>query len=112
MVVATVADTMKDLGALCGAVAAMLALLALVARLRPVRWLARTLIGAPASHWFRREVGEVVEAKVGPIRRQLEFNHGTSLKDAVWAIAEHTRAPVPARDVARQYEESCDRGDG
>lgn len=82
--------TAEVLGALAVIVGAVTGL----SRLRAARWLWRQLVAKPGSRWFRREVTEVVEpiveAKLEPIRRELEANGGTSLKD----VAVDTRERV------------------
>lgn len=93
----TIADTLRDLGTVAAALAAIVTLSALVARLRPVRWVFKTLVGQPVQSFFRAEVKEVVEEALRPVRHELEFDHGHSLKDAVWTIARHTGAPVPPK---------------
>jgi len=47
------------------ALAALTAALGVLGRLPPVRWLSRQLFGDPIATWFRREVAEVVDARVG-----------------------------------------------
>jgi hypothetical protein len=92
-----VADLIRNAGSIAAAVTALLALTVLVAKLPPTRWLFRHLVADPVTQAFRREVGEVVDERLEPVLHELEFNHGTSLKDAVWSIAEHTGAAVPPR---------------
>lgn len=53
VVMATLADTLKDLGALCLALSAIVAFFALLARLRPVKWVWRKLVAEPFAAWFR-----------------------------------------------------------
>jgi hypothetical protein len=80
--------------------AAVATALGLLARLRPVRWVGRTLIGQPVIRAFRREVGEVVapiEAKVDALTHKVDAidaelhpNHGSSLRDAVDLVVDQT----------------------
>lgn len=78
---ATLADTLRDLGTLAAAMAAIAALTALVFRLPPVRWVWRHLVSDPAAEWFsglvRSEVRSVVENR----------NGGSTLMDKVETTA-------------------------
>lgn len=73
---ATFADSLRDMGALAAAIAAMIALVAGVSRLRPVRWLWRHLVTDPVAEWFRVQVREELE----------RTNGGSSLYDRVATI--------------------------
>lgn len=63
-----------DIGAVCGALLAVGALCALLARSRPVRWVGRTLLAEPAARWFRVQVQHVVEPALAEIRSELRPN--------------------------------------
>jgi hypothetical protein len=65
MLYATIADTLRDLGTLCAALAAIAALVALIFRLPPVRWVWRHLVTDPFAAWLRSEVRSVVESRNG-----------------------------------------------
>lgn len=70
---ATLGDTFRDVGTVCAAIAAFLGLVALIARLPPVRWVVRHLVTDPLAQWFK-----------GQIREELErTNGGSSLMDRV-----------------------------
>ena len=46
---ATAASALRDFGAVCGALVAVGALLTLLTKAKPVRWVGRTLVGDPSS---------------------------------------------------------------
>lgn len=73
VILATVADTLRDLGTLCAALAATVGFFALVAKLRPVRWVFRKVLADPLAGWFRGLVREEIDRK----------NGGSTLKDTV-----------------------------
>lgn len=83
---ATVASALRDFGAVCGALVAVGALLTLLTKARPVRWVGRTLVGDPVTRWHRNQVAWVVEPSLAEIRDQLRVNGGKSLRDRVDAI--------------------------
>lgn len=72
-VMATIADTLRDLGTLSAAMAATVGFAALVAKLRPVRWVFRKLLADPLAGWFRGHLREEMDRK----------NGGSTLKDTV-----------------------------
>lgn len=73
---ATLGDTLRDVGTVCAAIAATLGLIALIARLPPVRWVVRHLVTEPLALWFK-----------GQIREELErTNGGSSLMDRVQKV--------------------------
>lgn len=76
-----------DAGVAAGAIVAVLGLMAALTRLRPVRWIWRQLVADPVAEWFRREVGEEIEASLGPVRAELQANGGSTVKDKVDALA-------------------------
>lgn len=75
------ADTLRDLGTLAAALAAIAALTALVFRLPPVRWFWRHLVSDPAAEWFRGLVRSEVQAVVE------SRNGGSTLMDKVETTA-------------------------
>lgn len=83
---ATVASALRDFGAVCGALVAVGALLTLLTKAKPVRWVGRTLVGDPVTKWHRNQVSWVVEPSLAEIRDQLRVNGGKSLRDRVDAI--------------------------
>ena len=80
---ATVASALRDFGAVCGALVAVGALLTLLTKAKPVRWVGRTLVGDPVTAWHRAQTLYVVEAAVAPIHEQLKPNGGQSVRDRV-----------------------------
>lgn len=64
-------DLIRDAGSIAAAVAALLGALLVAVKFPPVRWVARHLVGDPVTEAFRREVTEVVEEQLGPIRRDV-----------------------------------------
>ena len=66
-------DTLRDVGSVCGAIVAILGLLALMSRLRPVRYVWRHLVTEPFGYWFREQVREELDRE----------NGGSTLKDTV-----------------------------
>jgi hypothetical protein len=66
------ADWIREAGSIAAATAALLGLIALIAHLPPVRWLSRRVISDPITQAFRREVAEVVDEQLTPIKTQVE----------------------------------------
>lgn len=91
-----VAQWVEDVGIVAGVVTAVVVAGATVGRTRPFRWLLRTLVGQPLAAWFRREVGEVVDEKLdqklAPIRSELQFNGGHTIKDQVEYLTRREKA--------------------
>lgn len=73
------AAALIDVGAAAGALVAIIGAVVLVTRLRPVKWLWRTLVSEPLSRWFRAQVRE----EVGPAVQELSPNGGESFRDLV-----------------------------
>lgn len=78
---ADVPQTLTDVGVYAGVLAAIITTAGLVSRLRPVKWLWRTIISDPAAGWFRREVAEEIEQALVPVKAELSANGGDSVKD-------------------------------
>lgn len=102
-------DALLDVGALAVALAGIIGFIILVARLRPVRWLWRTLIADPIGDSFDRRtraivtdvVSVVVEEKVAPIREQFGTNGGSTLRDRINAIDERSQATGEIADALK-----------
>lgn len=84
-----------DVASLLGALTAIAAVCAAAFRLRPVRWLGRTLIGDPISHWLRAELREQVQ----PIIAELKPNGGSSTRDAIDRLERHREAEDRERRI-------------
>lgn len=99
------ADALRDAGTLAVALAGIVGFVVLVARLRPVRWLWRTLISDPIGESFdhrtRTVVAEVVEAKVAPILKEFGNNGGHTLRDRIDVIDERSQATGEIADALR-----------
>ena len=80
---ATVASALRDFGAVCAAVGAIVVTLGLLTKAKPVRWVFRTLVGDPVTRWHRAHTLYVVEAAVAPIYEQLKPNSGQSVRDRI-----------------------------
>lgn len=80
---ATAGDVVRDVGAVCAAVGAVIVTVGLVTRAKPVRWLFRKVVGDPVTEWHRAQTLYVVEAAVAPIHEQLKPNGGQSVRDRV-----------------------------
>ena len=80
---ATAGSAIVALGAVCGALAAVIVLLSLIAKAKPVKWVFRKLVGDPLTSWHRAQTLYVVEAAVAPIHEQLKPNGGQSVRDRV-----------------------------
>lgn len=65
-------DALIGVATLLGAVVTICVALGTLSRLRPIRWLWRTLVGNPLARWFRAEVREVVIEELAPVKRQLD----------------------------------------
>lgn len=95
-----------DLGASALALTAIIGLIVLVSRLRPVKWLWRHVVSDPLASWFRDQVREEVqvatkplEVRLGSIEANLSPNAGKSLRDRVDQISSHLGLP-PAFDAS------------
>lgn len=69
-----------------GSVAAFCVAVGIISRLRPVRWLWRRLVRDPFTEWFRREVGEIVDARLDA--RPILNGTGEKMIQTVHAVAE------------------------
>lgn len=78
---------------------AIAAVVALAVRTRPVKWLWRTIVTQPISHWFAELVRSVVE----PILEQMRNNGGSTLVDKVDKVIAGRVADAEDRD-RRQAE--------
>lgn len=65
---AELASWITDAGSLAAAVTAVLVVLGLLTRAKPVRWVWRQLIGDPVGRW----AGGIVSAQVDPVRAELK----------------------------------------
>lgn len=74
------------LASFVGSVAAFCVAVGVISRLRPVKWLWRTLVKDPFTIWFRREVGDIVDAKLDA--RPLLNGRGDQTIETVQKIAE------------------------
>lgn len=95
---------LRDLGLTAAAVTAIVGCVVLVARLRPVRWVWRTIVSDPLSRWFRCQIAHEVEprtallyaqlgqveatvttnsGRIAEIEKQLATNGGDTLRDKV-----------------------------
>lgn len=91
------------IGALVGVVTGV----GIIVHLRPVRWLARTLVGSPASHWFRAEVREAIAPDLEKIHRRID-SHMTEEEANGRAIVAAQVAVLRAyagEDAARMFEQ-------
>lgn len=109
--IATVPQVITDVAAFCGAVLVVLTMLAMVSRLRWVRWLWRRLVSDPLAGWLRGVVldgarewhAEAVEPRLSAIEAQLRTNGGGTLRDAVDAAAQDARdAKAWVQTIAQQ----------
>ena len=80
---ATAGSAIVAFGAVCGALAAVIVLLSLIAKAKPIKWVFRKLVGDPLTAWHRTQTEYVVEGALGPIKEQLKPNGGQSLRDRV-----------------------------
>jgi hypothetical protein len=78
-----VTSLLLDAATVVGALAVIVTALGALFRWTPLRWVMRTLIGTPLSRWFRGEVAVVVEEALKPIKTELSFNSGRTIKDQV-----------------------------
>lgn len=67
MVLAELASWITDAGSLAAAITAVLVVLGLLTRAKPVRWVWRQLIGEPVGRW----AGSIVSAQVDPVRADI-----------------------------------------
>lgn len=68
-----------DYAKFLGALATIVASIGALSRIRPVRWIVRTLVGDPLGGWFRREVDQAVrESETGKlVKHHLQANGTT-----------------------------------
>lgn len=104
--VATVGSAIVALGAVCGALAAVIVLLSLLTKARPVRWFFRKIVGEPVTSWHRAQTLYVVESAVAPIyeqlkpiHEQLQANGGSTLRDRVDVVERLVRQQGIGDDV-------------
>lgn len=84
---------LTNVATVCGALAVILTFIALVSRLRWIRWAWRHLVSDPLGVWFRRNISEVVvnvhsalvDPRLAAIEKELKTNDGSTLRDAVMA---------------------------
>lgn len=67
MVLAELASWITDAGSLAAAITALIVVLGLLTRAKPVRWVWRQLIGEPVGRW----AGGIVSAQVDPVRTEV-----------------------------------------
>ena len=92
-------DTLRSTAEIAIALSAIIGFILLLARLRPVKWLTRRLLTDPFKYWFRSSVREevtdvvtqVVEQAIAPIKAELSFNGGSSLKDQVTQLVRESQ---------------------
>lgn len=75
-----------SLAAAIGTIAATSAAIGVIAKLRPIKWLWRKTVQEPFTQWFRREVGEIVDAKLDA--RPLLNGKGAEVIETVQKVAE------------------------
>lgn len=78
-----------NIGALAsfvGSIAGFCVAVGILARMRPVRWLWRRVVKDPFTEWFRRQVAEVVDARLDA--RPLLNGHGERVIKTVEKVAE------------------------
>lgn len=84
---------LTDAGTIAGVIIATAAVLGLVARARPVRWLWRQLVSDPIGGW----AGGVVSAQVDPVRAELA-ELSTQLVNHMGAEEDLRAADIADRD--------------
>lgn len=67
VLIAEIASWITDAGSLAAAITAVLVVLGLLTRAKPVRWVWRQLIGEPVGRW----AGSIVSAQVDPLRTDI-----------------------------------------
>ena len=97
---ATVGSAIVAFGAVCGALAAVIVLLSLIAKAKPVKWVFRKLVGDPLTSWHRAQTLYVVEGALAPINEQLKQNGGQSLRDRVDIVERLVRQQGIGDDIA------------
>jgi len=101
---------LTDAAATVVALAAVATALGVLCRLRPVRWVGRTLIGQPVLAAFRREVIEVVRSEVPAVVAAELAKHpitnGWGVK-MLQAVGDATGADMPPPP---QHPEDADPG--
>lgn len=83
-----------DAGTIAGIVVAVLGALALVSKSRPARWLWRTLIGDPATHWLTR----TIRAEIDPVKATLDDVAAKNEATAI-ALVSHMTDEVALREA-------------
>ena len=84
---------LTDAGSLAAAITAVLVVLGLLTRAKPVRWVWRQLIGEPVGRW----AGGIVSAQVDPVRAELA-ELSTQLVNHMGAAEDLRAADIADRD--------------
>lgn len=63
-------DVAKNVAAICGAIVAVAAVWKIPAVSGSVRWVGRRLVSEPLSGWAQRQVGLVVDERMGDLKEQ------------------------------------------
>lgn len=113
MVSGAVPAIVQDFGVWCGVILSFLGVCAALSRTRGARWLWRHIVSQPVGKWITGMVEAVVEDKVAPIRAELSFNGGGTVKDKVTdtAAAVAQIMPVVEEWLATHPEMRPDGGD-
>lgn len=98
MLTAELPNWIIDAGSLAAAITAVLVVLGLLTRAKPVRWVWRQLIGEPVGRW----AGGIVSAQVDPVRADV-----AELRNEVAASNERLLTHVQAEDVAHRRIDSA-----
>ena len=98
MVLAELASWITDAGSLAAAITALIVVLGLLTRAKPVRWVWRQLIGEPVGRW----AGGIVSAQVDPVRTEVA-NLAEQLDTHMGAEEDLRAADIADRD-RRQSE--------
>jgi len=111
MLLATVSSALRDFGAVCAALGAVIVTAGLLTRAKPVRWFFRTTVGDPVTRWHRAQTLYVVEAAIAPIHEQLKPNGGQSVRDRIDLLERLVRSQGHDITTSRQRDEDQDAAD-
>jgi hypothetical protein len=82
-ILATISQHLIDVGILAGVIASVITTIGLITRIRPVKWIWRTMFVIPLARWQREQIEHVVEPLICSVRQELRPNGGTSFDDRV-----------------------------
>jgi hypothetical protein len=105
-VFADVPRWLTETGVVLVTVAGIVTAIGILTRLAPVRWLWRTVVSDPLARWGRAWVREEVDAALVPVKAELSYNGGHTVKDITHANHEAVKRLEDLRhlDAENRFE--------